>query len=234
MILAAALSAAASARAAVFYQGTVASLGTAAGSLQNSAIPDGNVGGIWNTMDLTGAGLTEPVADLKVTLNVAGGYLGDFYVYLSYDGRLVPLLNRIGVSSGNAFGSSGAGLNNVILSDAASVNIHAAGNGPLSGSYRPDGQATSPLGGAVSFSATGGSITLADPKYGFGGLDANGMWTLYFADVVAGGGNATLMGWSLDISTVPEPVNLALRVSAGGALVVAALRSHRLRKLLRR
>ena len=45
---------------------------------------------------------------------------------------------------------------------------------------------------------------------GFNGGDPNGTWTLYFSDTIAGGGNATLNGWSLDITAVPEPVNVAL------------------------
>ena len=230
LVLAAVVSMSATAPAGIYYQGTVTPSGTAAGSLQNSALADGNVAGMWNSMDLSRAGLPGPLTDIRVTLNLSGGYNGDLYAYLSYDGKLVPLLNRIGVSSGNAFGSSGAGLSNVTLSDRASVNIHAAGNGVLSGSYKPDGRNLSPLSSAVSFDASG-SITLDDPAFGFGGLDPNGIWTLFFADVVAGGSSATLTGWSLEITTVPEPVNTALGVSAGVFVVVSLVRSPRVRKL---
>jgi hypothetical protein len=224
LVLAAMVSASALAPAAIYYQGTAMPSGTSAGQLQNGVIPDGNVGGMWNTIDLSDAGLAGPLTDIKVTLNLSGGYNGDLYAYLSYDGRLVPLLNRIGLSSGNAFGSLGGGLNNVTLSDSASVNIHAAGDGVLSGSYRPDGQTTGPLSSAASFNSAGGSITLNDPTLGFGGVNPNGAWTLFFADVVAGGGGATLAGWSLEITAVPEPVNMALGVFAGVALVAALVR----------
>ena len=135
------------------------------------------------------------------------------YAYLSYGGVLVPLLNRIGVSSGNPFGASGAGMN-VTLRDSGSVNIHAAGDDVLSGTYRPDGQNISPLSSASSFNANGGSITLDAVGTGFGNMNPNGTWTLFFADVSGGGGQATLNGWSLDITAVPEPVNVALVVFA--------------------
>ena len=205
----------ATASAAIFYQGTVTDpggSGTSAGSLVNTTILDGNTAGMANTMNLSGAGLGNSLQTITVTLNVSGGNNGDLYAYLSYNGTLVPLLNRIGVSSGNSFGYSGAGLNNVTLSDSASVNIHAAGNGTLSGSYQADGQNISPLSSASSFSSGGGSITLNTT---FSGMNPNGNWTLFFADVVSGGGNETLNGWSMDITAVPEPVNVALGVFAG-------------------
>jgi len=47
------------------------------------------------------------------------------------------------------------------------------------------------------------------------GVNPNGTWSLYFADTIAGGGNATLQGWSLDITSVPEPTNVALGMLAG-------------------
>jgi len=201
------------ARAGIYYQGSVSVGGTQKGPLQNSTILDGNVGGMWNTMDLTGVGLGSSLTDIKVTLNLtSGGYNSDLYAYLSYGGVLVPLLNRIGLSSTHGFGAPGQGLNNVTLSDAGSANIHTyvAGGSTLSGTYKPDGQTTSPLSSASSFAADGGSITLDAVGTGFGTMNPNGRWTLFFADVVAGGGNSSLSGWSLDITAVPEPVNMAL------------------------
>ena len=162
-------------------------------------IPDGNPNGVWSSVTVDGE--TAALSHLVVTLNVSGGYNGDLYAYLSYGGRLVPLLNRMGVNSGNPFGSEGAGMN-VSLSDSAAGNIHAAGNGYLSETYRADGQDVSPLSAPASFSANGGAITLDGT---FGNLDPNGMWTLFFADVVSSGATSTLNGWSLNITAVPEP-----------------------------
>ena len=42
------------------------------------------------------------------------------------------------------------------------------------------------------------------------GSVADGTWTLFFADDASGGGTSTLNSWSLGITAVPEPVNVAL------------------------
>jgi hypothetical protein len=150
------------------------------------AIPDGNPDGAWSSVTVDGS--TPVLTDATVILNLSGGYNGDLYAYLSYNGTLVPLLNRPGVSSGNPFGSDGAGLN-VTFSDSAAENIHAAGNGFLSGLYRSDGQNLSPLSAAGSFNPNGGAITLDGT---FGGVNPNGTWTLFVGDVVSSGNFSTL------------------------------------------
>jgi hypothetical protein len=170
-------------------------------------IPDGNPVGVWSSVNVSGA--TAPASHVAVTLNVSGGYNGDLYAYLSYAGRMVPLLNRTGVSSGNPLGSSGAGMS-VTLSDTAAANIHAAWNGYLSGSYRPDGQDINPLSSQASFSANGGAITLDGT---FGDFDPNGVWTLFFADVVSSGDISTLNSWNILITGVPEPDVAAMAVA---------------------
>ena len=40
---------------------------------------------------------------------------------------------------------------------------------------------------------------------GLNGVDMNGTWTLYIADLVGGGGSPTLNSAVLTIMTVPEP-----------------------------
>jgi hypothetical protein len=199
------------ASATIYTQGTVSPTGTASGvGTFNTTITDGNPIGIVNQITVSGSSMSAgQTADIQVTLNVSGGVNSDLYAYLSYNGSSVVLLNRIGVSSSNPFGDSGSGLNNVVLSDAGSANIHTYASGALSGTYKPDGNNISPLGAASSFSANVGTETLDAT---FGNMSQNGTWTLYFADVVAGGGNETLNGWSLDITAVPEPVNVALAV----------------------
>jgi subtilisin-like proprotein convertase family protein len=190
-------------------------------------IPDGNLSGVYSQITVSGANAS--LFDITVAIQISGGYNGDLYAYLSCDGVLVPLLNRIGVSGSSAFGASGAGMD-VTLSDASGFNgnIHAAGNGVLSGTWQPDGQGISPLSSAVSFSATGGSVTLDGT---FQNMNPNGTWTLFFADVSAGGGQATLNSWSLNITAVPEPVNVALGCFAGLFLLVTLVRCKGVRKL---
>jgi hypothetical protein len=64
----------------------------------------------------------------------------------------------------------------------------------------------------------------SDFSSSFGGQNPNDTWTLFFADTSAGG-QTTLNGWSLDITAVPEPVNVALGVFAAvfGAVNVRRL-----------
>jgi hypothetical protein len=66
----------------------------------------------------------------------------------------------------------------------------------------------------------------------YNGLNPNGTWTLFIADLSAGA-QSQLVSWELDITAVPEPVNVALGIFAGVFLVVTLARSQQLRKLLR-
>ena len=163
------------------------------------AVPDGNVNGAWSQIQVTGA--LPVLTELRLALTLEGGYNGDLYAYLSYRGHLVPLLNRIGVSAGNVFGFNGNGME-VVFSDTAETNVHAAGNGYLSGVFRSDGQLINPLLDAASFSAGGGSLTLDGT---FAGLNPNGLWTLFVSDVVLGSGSVAMRDWSLEIAAIPEP-----------------------------
>jgi subtilisin-like proprotein convertase family protein len=206
------------AQGGVFYQGTGVPGDTPVGTLQQAIIPDGNLGGIWNVMNLTSASLGNSLTDIQVTLNISGGYNGDLYAYLSYNGVLMPLLNRVGVgtqSGTSAFGYTTSGFNTITL-DSSSADIHL--NNVTSGTYAADGRAINPLSSAASFNASG-TVTLDGQ---FGEMDPNGQWTLFFADVVAGGGSATLNGWSLDITAIPESVNFPL-VCFGIVLIGARL-----------
>ena len=180
----------------------------AQGSLyQTGTIPDGNLVGVafTGTYDEAAAGAT--VSSLAVNLQLSGGFNGDLYSYLvAPNGTLVVLLNRPGVTTGNPFGYSGSGLN-VSLSDAASSSI----------------QTTAETGGSVFTGSYQAAGTLAN----FNGSSADGTWTLYFADESAGGGQATLSGWSLDITAVPEPVNAAMGIFACCVVGMAAIRQFK-------
>ncbi len=190
------------------------------------AIPDGSPIGAFSTIAVSGAG--QSLTDIKVTLDVSGGMNGDLYAYLSYGGSLVPLLNRVGVGTingGTTFGSTGSGFTVTLASSGADVHWT---SGTLSGgTYLADGRAIDPVSGAVSFNADG----TRNLNTTFGGLDPNGTWTLFFADVSGGGGTATVNGWSLDITAVPEPAEWGLLSAVGllGACGLHAWRSRRKR-----
>ena len=193
------------AQAALYSIGNVNGSGTSL----NQTIYDANPSGITSALTLSGEG--SSLSAVTVTLNISGGYNGDLYGYLSYNGTLVTLLNRVGTGSGSplksAFGFSTAGFNNVTLDDAATGgNIHNVQN--------PGSLPT------VSYTADGGSLA------SFSGMDPNGTWTLFFADL-AGGNESTLNGWSLDITAVPEPMNVALAFFGGILVVTGGIRKFR-------
>jgi hypothetical protein len=112
------------------------------------------------------------------------------------------LLNQPGATISNPFGYGGSGLN-ITLSDTAAGSIQTTPETPVS-----------VFGSGLAYQAAG-SLSR------FNGSPADGTWTLFFADEVAGGGQATLNGWSLNITAVPEPVNMAL-VIFGAALIGAS------------
>ena len=184
---------------------------SASASDLGQVITDNNLSGVAYSLSFGTAGLA--IDFLTVTFNISGGYNGDLYAYLGHDSSTLVLLNRVGVSSGSTYGYADPGFD-VTLTDTGTLNIHAyGGNGAsqLSGSFRADGQTTSPLAASSSFTAGGGSATFEST---FGGLDPGGDWILFFADA-SGGSVSTLNSWSVVISTVPEPANVALGVFAG-------------------
>ena len=81
----------------------------------------------------------------------------------------------------------------------------------------------------VTFSGTSGS-----PGTGFNGLNPNNTWGLVLWDNGHSGIENGLVGWSLDITAVPEPVNVALGIFAGVFLVVFVVRSRPVRNRVQR
>src|SRR5205814_1074044 len=69
---------------------------------------------------------------------------------------------------------------------------------------RPDGRNISPLASQASFGAATPTALLSS----FNGINPNGTWTLFIADVSAGGGQPTLMSWGMDLVGVPEPASI--------------------------
>lgn len=188
------------------------------------SIPDANPSGWQNTITVSGEGST--LTSLSVNLITSGGYNGDLYAFLSYGNVLVPLLNRVGVGTGNAFGSSGSGFN--VTFGASGTDIHTAPyvagvtqSGTL---FQADGRVISPTSAPSAFDAAG-TIGLS----AFYNLDPNGAWTLFVADL-SGGGVASVTSWSLDITAVPEPVNVALGAFAGVLILFGLYRKFQARK----
>jgi hypothetical protein len=195
-------------RAALFIQGSTGQTGgTSIGSIQNSTIFDGNPAAVTaNAMDLTSAGLGS-LSSLTVTLYITGGQNNGLFGWLvAPNGTAVTLMNQPGVGV-DGFGAMGAGMQiSLVSSGAANGSIQSVTSGSfLGGNTFPTYNST------ADFS-------------GLNGVNPNGAWTIYFSDTISGGGNATLNGWSLDITAVPEPVNVALGIFAAILFAVASLR----------
>lgn len=175
------------------------------GFADDGVIPDGNTSPWSDTRSLSG--MSDPISSVSVHVNVSGGFNGDLYAYLSHDNVVVPLMNRVGVGTGNDLGYMDSGFD-VVFSDAAANNIHfyqAVPSFNILGAspWRPDGRTLNPVSAASSAFDAPGTSTLGS----FIGVNPNGDWTLVIADVSTGG-QATLVGWGLSVTTlaaVPEP-----------------------------
>ncbi len=168
-------------------------------------IPDNSTIGLTDSHTLSG--LAPVIADVRVTLNISGGFNGDLYAYLRLnDSPMVVLLDRVGVTSLNPDGYGDSGFQVTLTADASAHDIHFyqnyspsyTGDGAVTGTWQADGR-SDPL------SSTRGSLSQ------FNGFDPNGTWTIFFADQ-SPGDESTLLSWSLQITDVPEPITTALLV----------------------
>jgi subtilisin-like proprotein convertase family protein len=179
----------------------------------NSVIPDNDPSGYAST--ITVPVLSAAISNVTVTLDITGGYNGDLYAYLSGpNGGFAVLLDRVGETNGNAGGFSDAGFDVTLDDSAANPDIHnyqnesptySAGPGSqLLGTWGSDGESTAPNASPSSFTGVP-TETLAS----FDNLSGDGTWTLFLADLAAGD-QSTIVSWSLDITTVPEPQTWAM------------------------
>ena len=195
----------------------------------NLPIPDNSTVGVSSTQTVSSALVT--ITGLVVTLDVTGGFNGDYYAYLVHNTGpggtgFAVLLNRVGRTGINAFGYSDNGFSSVRFNDnplaTTSGDIHnyqtasnPNGSALSGGLWQSDGRNVNP-NSAVDTSPRGAFLT------SFNGLDPNGTWTLYIADLSAVG-NGTFTGWGLEITgmVVPEPGSGLLALLAAGACGVA-------------
>lgn len=197
---------------------------TSTNYLVNLPIPDNNASGVVSTKEF--ASSITRIGDVNVTLKIAGSFNGDLYAYLSHGSGFSVLLNRVGRTASNDLGYGDAGFDVLLDDDAANGDIHtyrlkltgdekASIGGALTGNWAPDLRSADP-----------GVVTDADarntPLFSFYNQDPNGKWTLFLADMSAGG-TSTLTSWGLEVTAIPEPSNVALFV-LGGFLLLATSR----------
>jgi hypothetical protein len=173
-------------------------------------VPDGNPSGWSDTRTLSGLPAVG-LLDVDVVLSVIGGYNGDLYAYLAHADGFTVLLNRVGRTADAPFGYGDEGLSVTFDDEAAEpTDIHlyqSVGGYSLSGgaAWRPDARDVDPAG-ALDTQARGPLLS------SFQGLDPNGEWTLFLADL-SGGGVSEVTRWGL-VLTVPEPHATGLLLAA--------------------
>jgi len=212
--------------------GALPSSGPGAGSLQGTVsysggglqITDGSKAGVASSQSFSTG--FDSIDHVSVSLDITGttqgpGWNGDLYGYLLHDGLMVLLLDQPGLSSANPFGYGDSGMH-VVLDDHAPANIQnyqrglpsANFAGGLTGTWAPDG------------AQNGAGLSRFD------GLDPNGTWTLFLADLSTGNINQ-LSSWSLNIDAtiapIPDCAATAFLLLAGLALVAMLRGLHQAR-----
>lgn len=171
------------------------------------AIPDGNPVGVSDTREIV---TSEPtIVSVRVTLNLDTSFNGDLYAYLRHGDQLAILLNRPGKSAAEPFGFSDAGLNITLTEAVSGPDLHSYRSSitpnpgeALSGSWLSDGRLRDP-DEVLDTDARTATLDV------FKGLNPNGSWTLYLADL-SSGAPSSLNNWKLEITTVPEPSQVGL------------------------
>lgn len=184
----------------------------------SAAIPDGSPVGLMEQFNVTG--LAGGVTNVQVSLDIMGGFNGDLYAYLAGpQGQLAVLLNRPGITASNPFGYGNGGFD-ITLDGLTTANIHGYGSsygvngsGQVLGTWGADGRAINPQSAGSVFDGAATSANLGV----FQNTNPNGVWTLFIADLSAGGGTASLNNVVLSIMTVPEPNAPAI---FGGAMAM--------------
>lgn len=170
-------------------------LGDVVCSAPGVAIPDGDAGGVSDTLTIAE---TDVLSDLNVTLDISQTYVGDLSATLTHvaTGTAVELLNRPGVPA-SGFGCGNDDVDVVFDDEAAAPAEDAC-------------EATPP--------AIGGTLTPAGVLSDFDGASFAGDWTLLVTDSVTPD-PGTLNSWCLDATTNGN-APIALSDGPGGAFVV--------------
>jgi hypothetical protein len=194
-------------------------------------VPDNSTLGVTDEIYVVAPPLR--IIDVTVSLEFSSPDLydppfnGDYYVYLQHsfdsDNRMAVLLNRVGMLSvTNGFGYGDTGFDINLMSSGKDVHYYRDNNpsydqnGRLVGNWEADGRLTTPPeeGHPREFG-------LDD----FYGMNANGIWTLFAADLNEGG-VGQIDSWSLTVTVVPEPGS-SLLFLAGCSLIFFSRRIYR-------
>lgn len=169
-------------------------------------VPDG--GGVGAVFQQRVEGLPGPTVAVRVALDIEGGWNGDLYAFLAFGDGLAVLLNRPGRAASDLAGYGDSGFRVLLEDTATGGDIHRyrdgglvpsmlGADGALLGTWAPDGRLSDP-------DVTMGTEARTALLSRFSGMDPNGVWTLFVADMESGG-VAVLRGWELRIEVMTPP-----------------------------
>lgn len=226
----------------MLVQGEWATFTYSSGFQNGGVIPDNSQVGWADTRQVSG--LTGEILDVNVGLQLSGGWNGDLYSWLVHSTGFAVLLNRVGGTGVNPPGYGDAGMSMMLDDQGEKGDIHWYGGGFIptttawptvpdgaptpSDNWKPDGRYVDPIDGDVGVTPRTALLS------SFNGLNPNGDWTLFIADVAAVE-TSTLTSWTLNIHTaaVPEPASLVqgavVVLLMGGVMGVYRLRGQKRR-----
>jgi subtilisin-like proprotein convertase family protein len=179
----------------------------------------------------------ERVVAAAVTLNIAGGWNGDLYAYLLAPDGTVAI--RLFDPTANLTGTS---MNVTLTSFDMTDTTHFSVNGTYPGSQTLTPFSGQSIQGQSATALTGGNTygSLDTMYYGpntpyaandltplqYAALPAAaGSWTLWLADNTTDNlGDHQLLGWSLTLAVVPEPVTMSLGLFTVMLLALAGVK----------
>jgi hypothetical protein len=169
------------------------------------------------------SGLSGHITDVNVGLVLTppandATWSGDYYVSLGHDTGFTVLLNRIGKTTTDPYGTGHDGLNILLDDQAPAGDIHLASYNSeapatLTGTWASDGRETDPSTVVATDART---ATLSS----FNNLSANGEWRLFVADD-SPGGTALLSSWSLHLTLAPDG-GTPLAIASGATLMTTS------------
>lgn len=169
------------------------------------------------------SGLSGLITDVNVGLVLTppsndAAWSGDYYVSLGHDTGFAVLLNRIGKTATDPYGSGHDGLDILIDDQAIAGDIHLAtydAEAPvmLTDTWASDGREIDP---STVVDTDARTATLSS----FNTLSANGEWRLFIADD-SPGGTARLASWSLQLTLAPL-AGSQLTVSSGATFAASS------------
>ena len=123
------------------------------------------------------------------------------------NGGVIPDNNPIGLTDAHNITGEPTSITSIILT------LHISGNyvDDLTGYLRLGNQSSSPSYDLTSNLSSGANDYTLNLSSTFSTYNPNDTWTIFFADTSPGGEN-TLISWGLNITAVPEPINIALGI----------------------